>query len=181
MKKLFALLIMAAMLLTIAGCGSTEPTITETTPPALPPQTTAPSPAPTPAPTPEVNPGESDIADQPQDEPPAQVSSDDGIAPSNYTGNFDMAGMWMDQWGTILTFGPNGTVGPMLFGFEGGPDGSWMISSRVDENGHYTLQASHLTGGSPIFKVRVISYDEVELHAESGVNFGRSFYHLTRQ
>ena len=114
-------------------------------------------------------------------EPPAQAPTEAGIPPSAYTGDFDMAGMWEDQSGTLLTFNANGAVGQMLFGFEGGPDGSWMISSRVDENGHYTLQASHITGGNPIFKVRVISYDEIELHAESGVHFGRSFYHLTRQ
>jgi hypothetical protein len=103
------------------------------------------------------------------------------IPPSTYTGSFDMVGMWRSGSGTILSFNSNGTVGPMFFGFEDGPDGSWSISARVDENGHYTLQASHLTGGNPIYKVRLLSKDEIELYEESGVGFGRSYYKLERQ
>ena len=97
------------------------------------------------------------------------------------SGRFDVVGMWMTPNGTIISFNSDGTVGPMLFGFDGGPSGAWSISSGTDENGHYTLQASHITGGAPVFKVEVISNDEIKLRAESGVYFGSNFYHLFRQ
>ena len=103
------------------------------------------------------------------------------IPESTYTGSFDMVGTWKSESGTTLSFNADGSVGPVFFGFEGGPDGSWAISSKADENGHYTLQASHLTGGSPIYKVRLLGKDEIELYEESGVNFGRSYYYLERQ
>jgi hypothetical protein len=103
------------------------------------------------------------------------------LPPSSYTGSFNMAGMWKSSSGTILSFNANGTVAAMFFGFESGPDGSWSISSKTDENGHYILQASHITGGNPIYKVRLLSKDEIELYEESGVSFGSSYYHLNRQ
>jgi len=178
MKKLLVLIFAAMLILVLVGCGGHTATPAPATQPAAPTEPIPTTPPPTT--TPEPTPTETTIETLPELQ--EQTASENDIPPSStYTGDFDMAGMWLDQTGTILTFNPSGAVGPMLFGFEGGPDGSWMISSRMDENGHYTLQASHITGGSPIFKVRVISYDEVELHAESGVEFGRSFYHLIRQ
>ena len=112
---------------------------------------------------------------------PVTMAEERVISPSAYTGSFNMAGMWRSESGTILSFNANGSVGPMFFGFEGGPDGSWSISSSANENGHYTLQASHITGGNPIYTVRLISANEIELYEESGVSFGRSYYLLTRQ
>jgi hypothetical protein len=107
---------------------------------------------------------------------------DEEIIPSStYTGSFSLAGMWKSDNGTILTFNDNGTVGPVLFGFEGGPDGSWTISSQADTNGHYTLNASHLTGGNIIYKVRLLGKDEIEIYEESGDSYGSSYYHLVRQ
>jgi len=103
------------------------------------------------------------------------------IPASTYTGSLNLAGMWKSSNGTILSFNANGTVGPMLFGFEGGPDGSWSVSAKADENGHYTLQASHLTGGNIVYKVRLLGKDEIELYEESGDSFGSSYYHLKRQ
>jgi hypothetical protein len=111
----------------------------------------------------------------------APVTDEKVIPASTYTGSFNLAGMWKSGNGIILSFNTNGTVGPMLFGFEGGPEGSWTISSQADENGHYTLNASHLTGGNIIYKVRLLGKDEIEIYEESGDSFGASYYHLWRQ
>ncbi|MDR1131013.1 MAG: hypothetical protein LBL15_01160 [Oscillospiraceae bacterium] len=103
------------------------------------------------------------------------------IAASSYTGSFNLAGMWKTG-NSIITFSENGAVNALFFGFGGGgPDGSWIMSSKADENGYYTLSASHITGGSPVYKARLISQDEIELYGESGIEFGAEYYHLYRQ
>jgi hypothetical protein len=113
--------------------------------------------------------------------PNTQTGAPASIAASSYTGSFKLAGMWKTG-DSIITFSENGAVNALFFGFGGGgPDGSWTMSSGSDENGHYTLSASHITGGSPVYKVRLISKDEIELYGESGIDFGAKYYHLTRQ
>jgi predicted small lipoprotein YifL len=113
--------------------------------------------------------------------PDAQTDTSETIAASSYTGSFSLAGMWKSG-DYIITFSDSGAVNALFFGFGGGgPDGSWAMSSQADENGHYTLSASHITGGSPVYKVRLISKDEIELYAESGIDFGAEYYHLYRQ
>ncbi|GHU52528.1 hypothetical protein FACS1894132_02380 [Clostridia bacterium] len=112
---------------------------------------------------------------------PSEAPVEKVIPASTYTSSFSMAGMWKSDNGTILSFNANGAVGPMLFGFEGGPDGSWTISSKADGNGHYTLNASHLAGGNIVYTVRLLGKDEIELYEESGDSYGSSYYHLIRQ
>jgi hypothetical protein len=113
--------------------------------------------------------------------PDAQTGTSETIAASSYTGSFSLAGMWKTG-DSIITFSDGGAVNALFFGFGGGgPDGSWTMSSKADENGHYTLSASHITGGSPVYKVRLIGKDEIELYGESGIDFGADYYHLYRQ
>jgi hypothetical protein len=110
----------------------------------------------------------------------SEQSNESVIAASSYTGSFSLAGMWK-MGESIFTFSDSGAVNALFFGFGGGgPDGSWTMSSKADENGHYTLSASHITGGSPVYKVRLISKDEIELYGESGIDFGAQYYHLYR-
>jgi major membrane immunogen (membrane-anchored lipoprotein) len=94
---------------------------------------------------------------------------------------FDITGMWESGSGTIISFGDNGVCSPTLFGFDGGPNGSYSISEKKDEDGYYTLQASHLTGGNIVYKVNVIDNDEIELDAVGESYFGSSHYNLKRQ
>lgn len=109
------------------------------------------------------------------------LNNTQSILASTYTGKFDIVGMWSNSANLIISFLDNSTCSPSLFGFDGGPVGNWNISSMADENGHYILQASHITGGSPSYKIRVINKDEIELYADSGVEFGADYYHLWRR
>ncbi|MDR2360439.1 MAG: hypothetical protein LBD85_04045 [Oscillospiraceae bacterium] len=111
-----------------------------------------------------------------------QVNESTEVAASEYTGSFSLTGMWKSSNDSIISFNNSGTVNALFFGFgDGGPDGSWAMSSKADENGHYTLSASHITGGSPVYRVRLISKNEIELYGESGIEFGPDYYYLTRQ
>jgi hypothetical protein len=103
------------------------------------------------------------------------------IPASTYNGSFDIAGVWKSSNETIISFNANGAVSPTMFGFESGPDGSWSISSKDDENGHYTLHISHLTGGAAVYTVRLLGKDEIELYEDSGDTFGGLYYYLVRQ
>jgi hypothetical protein len=107
---------------------------------------------------------------------PTEPSSSNG-----YTGAFDIVGMWGTTDGQIISFGGNGQVSPTLFGFDGGPNGSWAISSKRDANGCFTLQASHITGGEITYKVTTLSPDQIELDVEGESYFSATHYSLERQ
>jgi hypothetical protein len=107
--------------------------------------------------------------------------SGSGAPPSAYTGNFNISGMWQSGNGTLISFGSNGVVTPTLFGFDGGPNGTYQLSGKRDENGLFTLQASHITGGNIIYKVKTLSKDKMELDAVGESYFSAAHYTLTRQ
>lgn len=75
---------------------------------------------------------------------------------------FSIDGQWKSSGGTTVIF-QDGAVSASLFGFNGGPDGSYSLSSKMNENGDYILFGSHITGGEVEYRVQVESNDKIYL------------------
>jgi len=98
-----------------------------------------------------------------------------------FSNGLNIVGMWESSNGTIISFGSNGVCSPSLFGFDGGPNGTYMLSGDADQNGNYTLQTSHITRGEVIYKNCVVNADQIELDLTSEQYFSASHLSLTRQ
>ncbi|HEL2401196.1 TPA: hypothetical protein TZS69_000129 [Streptococcus suis] len=96
---------------------------------------------------------------------------------------FSIEGQWKSSGGTTIIF-QDGTASASLFGFNGGPDGSYSLSSEKDENGDYILYGSHITGGEVEYRVQVESNDRIYLEQtenNSEYSFAPSSLSLERQ
>lgn len=76
--------------------------------------------------------------------------------------SFSIDGMWESSSGEIYSFS-NGSVNASLFGFNGGPDGSYSLSDQPDDDGNYTLYGSHITGGEVNYTLEVESNNQIRL------------------
>ena len=166
MKKVLCILLVTLLMSALVACGGAEP-------PASPQQETN-------EPLYEESVPSQQETDNTASEESDSSADDDSTPRSEYTGNFSIVGMWKTSGGKIITFGSDGQCSPTLFGFDGGPNGSYAISSKTDENGNYTLSATHITGGSLVYIVVVTNVDTITLIAEGETYFAASQYALTR-
>lgn len=93
---------------------------------------------------------------------------------------FSIDGMWKSSSGTAINFN-NGTVSASLFGFDGGPDGSYVVSEKPNNESYYTLSASHVTGGTVEYEVAVSDNDNITLTSVKDNTFAPNFTSLERQ
>lgn len=99
---------------------------------------------------------------------------------SGCTQSFSIDGMWASPNGTVITF-QNGSASASLFGFNGGPNGSYELSEKTDGNGNYILYGSHLTGGTVEYSVNVVNNDEIVMTLQSESSYAPSSITLERK
>lgn len=101
------------------------------------------------------------------------------VAASGCTSKFSIDGLWRSTSGTMISL-QDGRASASLFGFNGGPDGSYQIS-EVGSNGKYQLYGSHLTGGTVQYLVTVQDNSHIKLELQSKSTFAPKLLTLTRQ
>lgn len=94
--------------------------------------------------------------------------------------SFSIDGMWESTNGTMIAF-QNGSASASLFGFNGGPDGSYELSEKTDSNGDYLLYGSHITGGTVEYSVNVESNDKIILTLLSDSDYASKSLTLERK
>lgn len=94
-------------------------------------------------------------------------------------GAFEIDGLWKSDQGTVISL-QDGSASASLFGFDGGPDGSYQLSSKQPD-GTYELYGSHLTGGTVEYQVTVHDDAHITLTRESQSTFAPKKLQLTRQ
>ncbi|WP_373481741.1 hypothetical protein [Acetobacterium sp.] len=99
---------------------------------------------------------------------------------SGCTQSFSIDGMWISPNGMIITF-QNGSSSASLFGFNGGPNGSYELSEKTDSNGDYTLYGSHLTGGTVEYSINVVNNDEIVMTLRSESSYAPNSITLERK
>ncbi|MGG5342178.1 hypothetical protein [Enterococcus sp. AZ192] len=98
------------------------------------------------------------------------------------TKSFSIDSMWKSSNGTVVSFN-EGSVSASLFGFNGGPEGTYSLSEKADSDGKYTLHGSHITGGEVDYLVEVKSNNEILLTStpDSSATFAPKSLSLKRQ
>ncbi|MEY8463030.1 hypothetical protein [Streptococcus merionis] len=84
---------------------------------------------------------------------------------------FSIEGQWKTGSGETIVF-QDGEVTGYLFGFKGGPNGTYNLSSEPDEDGRYLLYGSHLTGGEVEYAVEVEDSDHIHLELTENTTSG---------
>lgn len=92
---------------------------------------------------------------------------------------FPIEGIWKSSGGTTISF-QSGRVSASLFGFKGGPDGTYQMSSRKAD-GAYELYASHITGGEVEYRLTVRDDDHITLDLTTKSTFASKHLSLVRK
>lgn len=95
------------------------------------------------------------------------------------TSRFSIDGLWKSANGTMISL-KDGRASASLFGFNGGPDGSYQLSEGKSD-GTYQLYGSHLTGGTVQYLVTVQDNSHIKLELQSKSTFAPKRLTLTRQ
>lgn len=101
------------------------------------------------------------------------------LASSGCTSKFSIEGLWKSTNGTVISL-QGGRASASLFGFNGGPDGSYQLS-EVGSDRKYQLYGSHLTGGTVEYLVTVTDNSHIKLELQSKSTFAPKLLTLTRQ
>lgn len=88
-------------------------------------------------------------------------------------------GLWRSDGGWVIAL-QGGQASASLFGFDGGPDGSYQLS-RSQSDGTYVLYGSHITGGTVEYRVEVQDADRITLTLVKESSFAAKHLALTRQ
>ena len=75
----------------------------------------------------------------------------------------------------------NSSVSASLFGFSGGPDGSYTLSEKTDDDGNYILYGSHIAGGEVSYSVTVDNNDQISLTLTNESTFAPKSLTLERK
>lgn len=117
-------------------------------------------------------------ASQPVASAQAQPTNGSG-AGSAYSGDFTIDGLWKTSGGAIYSF-RNGVVSASLFGFDGGPNGTYQLSDERSD-GSYELYGSHITGGTVDYLVTVQDAKHITMTLQGEASFAPKKLTLTRQ
>ena len=98
---------------------------------------------------------------------------------SGCTSRFSIDSLWKSANGTMISLN-DGRASASLFGFNGGPDGSYQLSEGKSD-GTYQLYGSHLTGGTVQYLVTVQDNSHIKLELQSKSTFAPKRLTLTRQ
>ena len=82
--------------------------------------------------------------------------------------------------GEIYSFSDS-SVSASLFGFSGGPDGSYTLSEKTDDDGNYILYGSHIAGGEVSYSVTVDNNDQISLTLTNESTFAPKSLTLERK
>lgn len=103
-----------------------------------------------------------------------------GILVVGCSNSFSIDGMWESSSGEIYSFSDS-SVSASLFGFSGGPDGSYTLSEKPDDDGNYILYGSHITGGEVNYSVTVENNDQISLTLTNESTFAPKSLTLERR
>lgn len=101
------------------------------------------------------------------------------VAVAGCTQKFSIEGLWKSANGTMISL-RDGRASASLFGFNGGPDGSYQLSDGKS-GGTYQLYGSHITGGTVQYQVTVQDNTHIKLELQSKSTFAPKRLTLTRQ
>lgn len=111
--------------------------------------------------------------------PPAAVSGPSEAAPPVAKTQLTIDGLWKSTSGTVISL-QNGVASPSLFGFDGGPSGTYQLSGQKPD-GSYELYGSHVTGGSVDYIVTARDSSHITLKLQGQPSFAPSQLQLSRQ
>ncbi len=101
------------------------------------------------------------------------------LAACSSLGSFSIDGLWKSSGGTMIAF-QHGSASASLFGFNGGPDGTYQFSGKQSD-GSYELYGSHLTGGTVDYLVTVQDGDHISLALQGVSSYAPKQLVLERQ